>query len=51
MYNNVNIDAIILARKNSKRLPNKNIRSYKGKMLFEWSLIKAIKSKVFTNII
>lgn len=51
MYNNVSIDAIILARKNSKRLPNKNIKTYKGKLLFEWSVLKAINSKIFTNII
>jgi len=51
MYNNVNVDAIILARKNSKRLPYKNLKIYKGKMLFEWSIIKAINSKIFSNII
>ena len=51
MYNKPNIDAIILARKNSKRLLNKNIKRYKGRMLFEWSLIKAINSKIFSNII
>lgn len=51
MYNNHNVDAIILARKNSKRLLNKNVINYKGKMLFEWSIIQAIKSKIFSNII
>ena len=43
--------AIIPLRKNSKRLKNKNILNFNGHMLFEHTLIAALKSQCFNKII
>ena len=43
--------AIIPARKNSKRLPNKNITKLKNKILFDYTLEAAKKSKLLSKII
>lgn len=43
--------AIILARKGSKRLKNKNFRLLNGKPLIYWTILKAKQSKIFDNII
>ena len=42
---------IILARKNSQRLKNKNILKIKNLKLIEFTIIAAIKSKKFKKII
>ena len=42
---------IILARKNSKRLKNKNILTINNLKLIEFTIIAAIKSKKFKNIV
>jgi N-acylneuraminate cytidylyltransferase len=42
---------IILARKGSKRIPNKNIIKFNNKPLIAWTIEAAIKSKIFDNII
>lgn len=47
----MNITAIIPARKNSKRIPNKNIRIYANHPLIYWSIHIAQKSKYINNII
>ena len=51
MINNKKILAIIPAKKNSKRLKNKNIKLLNGKPLFLWSVINAKKSKYIDKII
>lgn len=43
--------AIIPARSGSKRIPNKNIKLFNGKPLISFSIEKAIKSKIFDEII
>ena len=43
--------AIIPAKKNSKRLPNKNIKSFNGKPLIWYSISEAKKSKKISNIL
>ena len=43
--------AIILARKGSKRLKNKNFKILKGKPLIYWTILRAKQSKIFNNII
>ena len=43
--------AIITARQNSKRIKNKNIKNFMGKPIIAWSILNAINSKVFSNII
>lgn len=43
--------AIILARKGSKRIPNKNIIKFNNKPLIAWTIEAAKKSKIFDNII
>lgn len=50
MFKKKNFLAIIPARLGSKRLKNKNIRIFKGKPLFAWSLIIAKKSKFIDDI-
>lgn len=45
------IIAIVLARKNSKRVPNKNIRKFAGKSLLEWTMINSLNSKFINEII
>ena len=42
---------IILARKGSKRILNKNIINFNNKPLIAWTIEAAIKSKIFDNII
>jgi CMP-N,N'-diacetyllegionaminic acid synthase len=42
---------VIPARKNSKRLKNKNLKILNGKPLIYWTIIKAIKIKQFDKII
>ena len=39
--------AVILARKGSKRIPNKNFKKFLGKQVIEWSIDAARKSKIF----
>ena len=43
--------AIILARKNSKRIKDKNIRLFQSKPLIQWSFDEAIKSKKINKIL
>jgi len=45
------IVAIIPARAGSKRIPNKNIKKFKGYPIISWSIKAAIKSKLFDRII
>lgn len=42
--------AIIPARGGSKRLPGKNIRSFCGKPIIAYSIIAALESKLFTEV-
>ncbi len=51
MINNKTILAIIPARKNSKRLPNKNCKIFHGKPLILWTIEYAKKSRFIDNII
>lgn len=44
------IEAIILARKNSKGIPNKNIINFCGKPLIEWTIIQLKKTMNEDNI-
>lgn len=44
--NNKKIISIILARKNSKGIKNKNLTTVNGKPLLYWSVINSIKSKL-----
>jgi N-acylneuraminate cytidylyltransferase len=46
-----NCVALIPARKNSKRIPNKNIALLKGKPLIYWTIKSALESKVFDRVI
>ncbi|MBJ7265191.1 MAG: hypothetical protein JHC61_16425, partial [Burkholderiaceae bacterium] len=39
--------AIIPARGGSKRIPRKNIRSFRGKPIIEWSISAALRSDLF----
>ena len=50
MYKNKKIIAIIPARKGSKRLINKNIRSLNCKPLIEWTIKTALASKFLDKI-
>ena len=43
--------AIIFARENSKRIPNKNIKLFNNKPIIYYSIKAAIDSKLFTKII
>ena len=45
------LDAIILARKNSKRLKNKNFKLLNRKELIDYTIESAINSKNFSNIL
>ena len=38
-------NCIILARKNSRRIINKNLVNFKGKPLIYWTITKALKLK------
>ena len=42
--------AVILARKGSKRIPNKNIIDFNNKPLIAWTIEAAKKSKIFEDI-
>ena len=50
MIKKINI-AVIPARSRSKRIKNKNIRSFKGKPMIYWPINAAKKSKIFDKII
>ena len=50
MRNEIKICALILARGGSKRLPNKNIKSFNGKPLISWTVISAINSNRFDKV-
>ena len=43
--------AVVLARKNSQRIKDKNIRLFKSKQLIEWTFDEAIKSKKIDKIL
>ena len=45
------IIAIIPARKNSKRIKNKNIVSFNGKPMIFWTINAALESKLFDRIV
>jgi len=47
---NTKVHVLITARKNSKRLKNKNINKFKNKELFLWSYISAKYSKLVSKI-
>jgi len=51
MYREKKILAVIPARGGSKRLPNKNILSLKGKPLISWTIDEASKSKYIDKVI
>lgn len=51
MINNKKILAVVLARKNSKGLPGKNIKNLNGKPLVAWPISTAKKSKYIDKII
>ena len=42
---------LILARKNSRRIKGKNMILFNGKPLVYWSILIAVKSNIFDNII
>ena len=42
---------IIPARKNSKRIKNKNIISFDGKPMIYWTIKAALNSKIFSKVI
>ena len=42
--------AIIPARKNSKRIKNKNIKIFNGKPIIYWSIKTALRSKLFKEV-
>ena len=42
---------IILAKSFSKRLPNKNFKTFNGKPMIAWTIQAAKKSKIFDKII
>lgn len=44
------IIAIIPARGGSKRIPNKNIKNFKGRPMISWSIKAAFKSRLFDKI-
>ncbi len=43
--------AVIIGRKGSKRIKNKNFKNFHGKMVIEWSLDTAEKTNLFDEII
>lgn len=51
MINNKSVLAKILARKQSKRLPNKNIKLFTDKPLISWTIKAAKKSKYIDRVI
>ena len=46
-----NVVAFVPARSGSKRLKNKNIKKINNQPLIFWTVLKALKSKVFNQII
>ena len=46
-----NVVAFVPARSGSKRLKNKNIKEINNQPLIFWTVLKALKSKVFNQII
>jgi len=51
MYKNKRIIALIPAKENSTRLPNKNIKPLLGKPLVAWSIESALRSKYIDEVI
>jgi CMP-N,N'-diacetyllegionaminic acid synthase len=51
MYKDNRVLAVIPARKGSKRLPKKNIKSFNGKPMILWSIEAALKSDYIDKII
>ena len=51
MYKDKRVLAVIPARKGSKRLPKKNIKSLNGKPMILWSIEAALKSEFIDKII
>jgi CMP-N,N'-diacetyllegionaminic acid synthase len=51
VYSGFSIVGLVLARAGSKRLPDKNIKSFKGKPLIEWTLIAASKSRYLDALV
>jgi CMP-N,N'-diacetyllegionaminic acid synthase len=49
--NDLDVWAVILARGGSKRLKNKNKRSFLGKPLVLWTVVAAFKSGVFSKVV
>ena len=47
----MNINCLILARKNSKRIINKNIISFRNKPLIYWTIKQSLKIRSFKKII
>lgn len=47
----INYVAIIPARKNSKRIKNKNLRKLNKKTLFDYTLDASLKSKKITKVL
>ncbi len=43
--------AIIPARSGSKRIKNKNIKKFHGKPIIAWSILEALKAKVFDKVV
>ena len=50
MFNKKKIIAVIPARSGSKRLPNKNIKTFNGHPLLYWSIAAAKKVKIIDEI-
>ena len=50
MVNVEKIIAVIPARGGSKRIPKKNILDFEGKPMIAWTIIAALKSKVFSDV-
>ena len=47
----VKVVAIIPARGGSKRIKNKNIKIFFGKPMIAWTIIAALKSKIFNRVV
>ena len=42
---------LIAARKNSKGVPNKNIKSFVGKPLISYAITSSLQSKIFQSVV